>query len=159
MGDRVAVILIVNQEHSAEVDELLPDWSEKYRVHDKIEYLFNEVNYGELPHMGTLVKLGIAYDVYWDRGCEFEEGSSHARFTPSGNLIRKTLYASDSTIDICKLYTVNKEASSVSPEYAHKVISELLQGRYDRLQILPWDNQVEYGKKHRLLNLIGADTT
>ena len=115
-----------------------------------IEYIFNEVKWGELDFLDQLHEQGIPFDFSNDHS----EDSRHisCRFTSDGEMILQDYFESDTriegndfirTIDLC-----------TSPEEKLKFLNEQYMKLSNLLTLLPWDNQVEYGKLYRTRKLI-----
>lgn len=157
MSDYAHVILTVLPVHEEQVlgiagiDEYTPYYSNKDNG-ELVDLYFEEVNYGELPFLYALMEQGIPYTSSWSSGDEFGEGEQTLRFTPEGVAIVKNLYKTDKYTHInyleklCKEYSDNSELGVALRKY--------VAGQRDTLEILPWKNQVEYGKRYRALQLI-----
>jgi hypothetical protein len=147
MGDRTTVTLCIPKEFEEITSKLIADDPWDTSSTEKLSYLvFEEVNYGELSNLDLLIENGIPYTATWERGGEFDPGSEYARFTPEGNVEVKTIYCSDESIPIHVLLS-----------WAEKSTQFLLDSLNDanaRIAVLPWDNQVQYGKIYKTKLLI-----
>lgn len=155
MFDRTYVTLYILKEHLVRVREIL----ECHGVlHDALfhnmgvspitaAFEFEDVNYGDLPFLDELQQEGIAYISYWEAGDKYGASKQVLRFTPEGEAIVKKLYDSEENPP---LYELMEHLNN--PDKLIKFIKD----HHSTRQILPWDNQVEYGKKYRLMRTIGA---
>jgi hypothetical protein len=142
MGDRTNVRLVVLVGHEADIthrDEE-PTFDGPFAV-----FSYYDVTYGELPFLVDLRDKGIAYDSAWDKGDEYDSGAESCRFTSEGTAVVKTLYDSDRNPNL-ELLTLFLD----DPIGLHGVITDHITS----LEVLPWDNQAEYGKVYRTIQLI-----
>ena len=146
MGDRTSVTLTVLECHSEAVEKVFSGFCSKGLITEaRVDYLFEEVNYGTLRALPELQKQGIAYDSAWERGSDYEPGTECLRFTSEGVAVNKTIYSDSHNPDISELMRFID-----SPEELRSVILR----KYEENKILPWDNQEEYGKRYQLLELL-----
>ena len=89
---------------------------------------------------------GVAFDSYWEAGDEFESGAKHCRFTPEGKVIIKDILESQHSLPVHELKRLMQN---------HTDIMDYIKARLAFLAVLPWDNQVDYGKRHVICRLIG----
>ena len=151
MGDRSTVTLTVLTSHKKQVEEIIRDFSESPEAEDHKDactvFTFEEVNYGSLDFLDVLISKGIAYTSEWSNGCEYGSGAENTRFTSDGEAIIKTIYDSDLSIPIDTLMGIINQ-----PEE----LVELIKNSNEEVQVLPWDNQEEYGKRYKVRRLINA---
>lgn len=150
MGDRTSVILTVLEAHKDRANDLFPfPCDEDHQDTDgQWSFYFNEVNYGELGFLALLEKAGIPYDSNWKDGPEFTEGTEHGRFTETGEFLRKEIYDSSYSIPLDTLMEYIDQPDALRRRIlAHK----------DNLEVIPWDNQLEYSKLYLATQLIAPD--
>lgn len=147
MGDRRTVILSVLTEHSEEVQKIFKDDppQEGWTAGRLSRFVFHEVNYGELEYLEHLTEAGIAYDMECGDGSGYRLRCESCRFTPEGKAIIKVLYSSEENPEINLLIPVLDD-----PEKLRQTILDHIKSR----EVLPWDNQIEYGKIYRTAQLI-----
>lgn len=155
MGDRTSVTLYVPSALFAEAKKIVEEYDgkadeENVLPHPNIPencayFFFEEVNYGELHCLPHLVAAGIAYDSDWASGDEYESGSEHVRFTPDGELKNSAVYLSDVGVSLLELLENLED---------HEKLKNIILEHKERTVPLPWDNQVEYGKLYRTIQLI-----
>jgi hypothetical protein len=147
MGDRTTVILSVLTEHAEEAQKIFKDDppQESWTAGRLTRFVFHEVNYGELDFLEHLTAAGIAYDSEWGDGSEYGPGCKSCRFTPEGKAIIKALYNSDENPEINLLLPVLDDH-----EKLRLTILEHIKSR----EVMPWDNQIEYGKIYQAAQLI-----
>jgi len=150
MGDRTTVVLSLLTSQVKEAEELLGYLHQSCNeecMDNTTDFAFEEVNYGDLEGLVALEEAGIAYESTWRAGCEYEAGTTSVRFTSEGEKVKKTIYDSDLSIPITDLmHLINQ------PE----AILELIKNSNEEVQVLPWDNQEEYGKRYRARQLIST---
>lgn len=110
-------------------------------------FSFAEVNYANLAFIPLLREHGIAYDSRWDEMSEYSAGVESCRFTEAGEIQVKEISDDSLSIPLVQL----KEYID-KPEQLRKFIL----AHEESITVLPWDNQVEYGKRYRLRQLITA---
>lgn len=146
MGDRTTVILTVLNEHINTVKNICDEFDDEFTSgNDCHSLLFYEVNYGKLDFLEELKIRGIAYDNYWDAGSEYSAGSLTCRFTPEGEVIIKELFDNQKNPDINEL---------VSLLSSHNALIKYILDHKEKISVLPWDNQAEYGRIYAALHLI-----
>lgn len=151
MGDRTTVHLYVPTD-LADQAEALFDFGCEYTddcEDNTTQFTFGEVNYGNLPFLNKLAEAGIAYNSCWEDGGDYKSGCESLRFTPSGEFVLKTLYnGEDVNPSLNRLLELIDQ-----PEALREYILNYKEIR----SVLPWDNQVEYGKLHRARQLIAPN--
>lgn len=157
MGDRTYVYLYVPAELFEQAKEIAIKHDGEPNVEnildDEVHYMgFEEVNYGELGCIKELQSAGIAYDMDWAKGSEYEEGVQYCRFTENGDLTLKTVVGSDYYIHPSVLETVIEEHNSLD------AVKDFLKRHNEAVNPPSWDNQVEYGKMYRTKQLIAGNT-
>lgn len=109
---------------------------------------FSGVNYGKLSCEDELINLGIPFTWRWENGSEFSAGESHVRFTEQGYMCTKELYDDElNNVDLAGLIQHLNNYTDLR-DY-------ILKAKED-LTVLPWTNQVEYGKLYLLKQLISS---
>lgn len=150
MGDRTTIFLTLLTSQVKEAEGLLDYLHQRcYEkcIDNTTAFEFEGVNYGNLEGLAALEEAGIAYESTWEAGHEYDAGTTSVRFTPEGEMVKKTIYVSDLSIPISDLMRLINQ-----PE----AIFELIKNSNDELQVLPWDNQEEYGKRYRARQLIST---
>ena len=146
MGDRTTVTLTVPNEFADTVEEIEEAQERDPSTEGDLIYLtYYEVNYGELRFLEKLKEQGIPYDSAWCAGCEYGSGTRSLRFTPEGEAIELELYDADANPEMRALMVLIDD-----PVALRQYILDHQASR----QVLPWDNQVEYGKIYRTRQLI-----
>lgn len=151
MGDPTTVCLLVLNSQSIEAQKHFTYETSGDDLGDiTTEFIFEEVNYGDLPFLEALRKAGIAYDSYWSRGDDYGPGTESLRFDAEGKPFTSTLYES----------AINPELSDLmalidKPDELRTFLLEHQADVADR----PWDNQEEYGKLYLAKQLINPDPT
>lgn len=153
MGDRTWVNLYVPSELADEARKIIEKRDGKPTEDcdgDAVDgsihcFGFSEVNYGELDCLDDLQAAGIAYDSSWDDGGDYTSGTQSCRFTKDGEAVVKTLYDNSLGMDAHTLLA-NIEN--------HDKLKELILAHIEEISVLPWDNQVDYGKTYRVRQLI-----
>lgn len=146
MGDRTTVTLTVLASQKEAAKELfdtaaVEDWG--YR--ELHEYLFYEVNYGELEFLDKLQAAGIAYASRWDAGDGYGAGTKFCRFTSDGDSEIKEVYDTGVNPELTPLLACIDD---------HAALKKFILAHRESITPLPWDNQEEYGKRHRAKQLI-----
>lgn len=154
MGDRTYVNLYVPAELAEQARPIIKesdgDPYDEGEANHLYNFGFDQVNYGELQCLDDLQKAGIAYDSDWDAGGTYEKGSQTLRFTPEGEAIVLTTYASDEGVPLNMLLPVLDD---------HEQLKAVILEHQAVTVPLPWSNQAEYGKKYRTLQLINPAQT
>lgn len=146
MGDRTTVTLAFLQ---SQQDEALKHFdqvaSEAEIVDDLAYHSFYEINYGNLEFLDALQAAGIAYDSTWDSGSGFDSGTRSCRFMPDGTAVIKEIYESENNPNLGALL------SRIDDLLA---LRQFILEYHQKISVLPWDNQEEYGKRHQITQLI-----
>lgn len=149
MGDRTTVTLTVPTEHAGMVEELLKDERLDDGVHDEKSgltcYTLYEVNYGEINGLDLLQDAGIAYNSAWEAGDCYGPGCASLRFLEDGTAVIKEIY------DSCHSIQINDLMLHIDD---FELLRQMIRKQYDYLQVFPWTNQVEYGKRYLARKLI-----
>ncbi len=150
MGDRTTVTLHVPKEYAGDATRLIGNGYWVKSEEDDFAYIvYEEINYGELPNLPLLIKAGIPYTYSWSSGCEYGEGAEYGRFTPEGEPDVKSFCDSKTAIDVERLHRlINKPEELIALICKEKA----------KYEVLPWDNQVEYGKLYRTKQLITGNS-
>ena len=149
MGDRTWVEIIVLNESASLVKEILGDYVEIDERSSFTSFFFQEVKYGCVEEQDQLTERGIPYNYEWGTGDSYNPGSKYIRFTPEGNLQHIEYYDNERNPSLEKLLELVPKP---------KELAEYVQQYANNITPLPWDNQVEYGKIFRTLQLISANT-
>ena len=147
MGDRTTVHLTVLTTQARAAKELFDYHSEEYEGVGITSFVFNEINYGELPFLPALREAGIAYDSCWDDGNEYHSGTASCRFSPTGEDIRKGIYdnARNPSLDALILL-IDRPAE----------LRQAILDQQEKIRVLPLDSDQEaYGKLYRTHALLG----
>lgn len=147
MGDRTTVTLTILTNQVAQARPLFDDEPE-YEDQNNLgltEFVFYEVNYGNLQFLDQLQEAGIAYNSRWDSGSEFGSGCDYCRFTPNGGVIVKGI--SDDYINPSLDVLMEKIDD-------YEALKKAITSHHDQVSVLDWDNQEQYGKIYRTRQLI-----
>lgn len=106
---------------------------------------FEEINYGELPFLNSLILAGIPFDSNWGDGSEYGAGTTSCRFTAEGVAQVKELYDSDASIELVELMERIEH-----PE----LLKQYIQDRVKSREVLPWKDQAANQKLYRTTKLI-----
>lgn len=152
MGDRTWCTLTIPAECLEQACELLdnvgPENAEE-SLPGLSYFSYDGVNYGKMAESEEedLKAAGIPFDWEWGDGSDYHAGCTHIRFTEAGELIVRNI----------------QEGDEDPPLYGLKPLidkpAELRQYILDweaEHTVLPWTDQVEYGKRYRTLQLINA---
>ena len=146
MGDRTSVTLTVLKCHSEAVEKVFSGFCSKELITKaRVEYLFEEVNYGTLRALPELQKQGIAYDSAWGWGSEYKPRTGYLRFTSEGVAVKKGIHEYSRNPDIGKLLLAID-----SPQKLREVVLK----KIEENTVLPWDMQAEYGRIYRVMQLL-----
>ena len=161
MGDRTTVTLTVLTCHYEQVKDIFKGVREPNAYNtDEVELMnsvsvtwlqFEEVNYGNLPHLDKLTSLGIAFSIEWEEGYEYSEGEQKVYFTEEGEEVYKNYDASNLKINYQELRNILSLTSNPLADLEARVAVMT-----DLLRPINWENQEEYGKRYRARQLIGA---
>lgn len=148
MGDRTTVTLTVLKAQ-ADAAKVFFEYEadEEYEADKFSAFTFYEVNYGNLDFIAKLVAAGIAFNSKWDSGSEYGPGTYYSRYTSEGE--HKIWEIADSSI--------NPSIDSLvllldRPIELHQFIVD----HVENTTPLSWDNQLEYGKLFRTIQLIAG---
>lgn len=149
MSDPSTATLTVLTSQAAQAKELFDyESSEDPQVDGPItNFIFNEVNYGDLPFLPALRNAGIAYDSNWSGGYEHEAGTLSCRFSPDGEAVEKEVYESDLNPDLDALLAVIDKPVQLRQyilDHKEKVTVPYLA-----------DANEEHGKLYRVRQLVG----
>lgn len=154
MGDRTWVRLRLPLSMRAQAEAIIdsPNDTDEFEGEDKkglkfdyVEFAYEEVNYGQLDFLNNLREAGIPYDSEWGSGSEYGGGTEHFRFTPKGEMVLLENYESAENPSLDALLERIDNAQALRNYIlAHK----------ESREVLPWDNQVEYGKLYRATKLL-----
>lgn len=144
MGDRVSVSLSIP---TAVIDRAEKIIGKRYVFEHSglnqskllTKYLFDEINCGDLVFLPNLVAAGIPYNSLWESGYGFEAGGEYCRYTPDGTPIIKRIFASEVNPDFSKLLQIIDTPAE---------LKVFLRTHQEKTEVLPWDNQVIFGKHH-----------
>ena len=152
MGDRTRVTLSFLASQREKLDSLLGKYEDPDTVDEKIdgggimEYIYDEVNYGNLDFLDRLRDAGIVYDSSWDNGGEYTSGTAYCRFTEDGDCVEKSIYDADINPNLQSLLNlIETPAALVRYIRVHE----------DQVSVTDLDEtQVEYGKRYLAKKLI-----
>jgi hypothetical protein len=156
MGDRCYVELTVLTEqlpqvmHITKVEDYAP--CETREEDDATVLCFEEVNYGTIPWLGQLTDLGIAWDSRWHGGDEYGPGRKQTRFAPDGT-VQELEYCDteEGVIDTSKLLEFMNTLGVTVDSIRNYILDHVRS-----FDPLPWEGQIEFGKRHLALKLIGG---
>ena len=147
MGDPTWVEIVVLTESLPQVREFLGGENQFRWGTELTSLYFNEVNNGCIEEQHELTKAGIPYNYEWGKGDYYSPGTKYIRFTPEGELEHIEYCESDINPPIEKLLELVPTP---------RELAEYVQQYSDEITPLPWDNQVEYGKRFRALQLLNT---
>jgi len=146
VGDRVSVDLTVLTSQANAARNIFPDYWENNTSGEQLTtFTFSEVNYGNLDFLPQLVAAGIAYESNWGCGSEFNDGTEYLRFNDKGEDIEITLYERSENPDMSLLMKHIDDPVK---------LRQLVINHLEATTVLPWDNQEDYGKVYRTVQLI-----
>lgn len=148
MGDRTWVEIVVLKKSLPQVKEVLDLLNDEGEIVEKGELVsiyFDEVNNGRIDEQDELTESGIPYNYEWGNGGNYDAGSKYIRFTPEGEVQHIEYFESEINPPIEKLLELVDQ-----PEK----LAQYVRDYSAKKTPLPWDNQVEYGKRYRALQLI-----
>lgn len=151
MGDRCYMSLTVKSEHFEETKKIFAEAgnqpSEQTLNHDNgFAFLgFEGVNYAKLEGIEAVQAAGIPYDLDNSAGHEYDAATVHCRFTEDGEKVLQERSASDEVISVDSLLKLIDD---------HAALKVLIQKADEERAVLPWDHQVEYGKRYIARQLI-----
>jgi len=148
MGDRTTVTLSFLE---SQQDEALKHFDSKsydaWLDEPLAYYQFEEVNYGELDFLDKLKAAGIAYESEWDQGIDYGSGVQSVRFTADGEVIEKTVFNNECSIDVHDLMVLLDKPDK---------LKDLITSTHEAVSVLSWENQEQYGKLYRARQLISS---
>lgn len=142
MSDRTTVELYVRKSDS---DAVLEHLQKNRRTPEAIDttttegveleqFMFSEIDGGELGCESWLKEQRIPYDKYWGEGCEYAPGVDHFRINDEGEGVIVTLIEGESrNVPLRKL----KEA-----EKAGKNIADVIAEHEESMTVLSWESQL-----------------
>ncbi|MCM2973756.1 hypothetical protein [Larsenimonas suaedae] len=149
MGDRTWARVSVLAEHKAAALRILDNICCGYGPVEGTTSLFvmefEEANYGQIEELKQLEAAGIAFDHVWGPGDTFEGCTHYLRFTEDGE--PDSTYIGDAELSLTLHSLIDLTAD---PDALARYIRE----KYTATQPKPWDNQLEYGKRHQLRTLV-----
>lgn len=152
MGDRTTVYLTFPKVLKEEVDKIFendPPEEQSISIYSSesglMYYTFYEVNYGNLEGLDQLISMGIPFESEWGAGDGYGPSVDYCRFTPEGELVRKVISDSYKAVQMDDLME-----RIYNPDELRQFILNL----HEEITVLPWYNQIEYGKIHRTKQLI-----
>jgi hypothetical protein len=154
MGDRCLVDLTVLTVHLPQVLKILgSETPDTETVEDDCTVLsFEEVNYGNLPVVDELTAAGIAWDTRIHGGDEYGPSQKYLRFAPDGTIqINDFTDAEEGNIPSAALL----EYCNLPGVTVDKIRAYIVD-HMRSLDPLPWEDQVEFGKRYLALKLIGG---
>ena len=145
MRDLTYVILTVPLECEAQVLEIESDCDVFRLDNGTVEFQFEEVNYSELDCLPKLIQAGIPFTNRWAAGSNYGTGETSVRFTPEGDVVKKELADEYNNPPMDRLINLIDD-----PVALRQYILDYKTNR----EVMPWDNQVEYGKRYLARRLI-----
>ena len=150
MGDRVVVSLTVPKECEKQAIKIINKQEGKPECiqdlnNGLVALEYSEVNYGELANLDLLVQQGIPFESEWQAGCEFGVGTNYGRFTPKGEYVGLILYVGDQNPSMDELQNRLNNYDD---------LRDYIQAYKETHTPLPWDNQVNFGKRYLLNKLV-----
>lgn len=162
MGDRVSVEITVLTEkaeqtfnllkecghyHSCEYTDIVNDDYHSFSYEDEATklnltaFILYEVNYANVDSENSeLCDLGIAHNVHWEQGCNFEAGRKYFRFNADGTVKRTNDLPADQTPSV-NAYQMLAKLDTHSIEEIKQYLNEII----EEFAEPSWLNQSEYG--------------
>ena len=145
MGDRTSVTLSIPTVLIETALPFLDNYQDESNSETLSYFTYYEVNYGELDFLCHLIAAGIPFDSEWCAGSEYGAGCKSCRFTPEGEEIINEIYDDGRNPCHTSLMALIDNPSA---------LRAYILAHDERIKVLPWDNQVEYGKLYRTKQLI-----
>ena len=152
MGDRTRVTLSFLASQQEKLDSLLGKYDQPDTVGKNIdgggivEYIYDEVNYGNLDFLDRLRDAGVAYDSSWDSGGEYTSGTAYCRFTEDGDCVEKSIYDDDINPNLHSLLALIETPAA---------LVRYIRNHEEAVSVIFLDeSQVEYGKRYLAKKLI-----
>lgn len=148
MRDDTWAKLYVPTELTKAVKAVFDEASNENEINDALTELFyEEIDYGSLPSgvKDKLIAAGIPFDWEWGDGDYFGGGLLYIRFTETGELHLREVCNRDRNPNLKALLE-----RIVKPDE----LVQFLKEHADNVTPLSWDNQVEYGKRYRMRQLL-----
>lgn len=134
-------------------EDLIPNkYSDFYTdtFEDFVIYYFEEVKWGELDFLDSVIDNGIPFTFYADQ-LDNDFRNIHVRFTEGGSCILQDNLKSDLMLDVEYIVSMTLNTSD---EEKLTFLNSVLNEYKDKVITLPWDNQIEYGKLYMARKLI-----
>lgn len=146
MGDRTTVTLSVLKQHKDIVEELSGYFEEEFPGNSGTHcFMYYEVNYSNLDFLKDLESRGIPYKSKWNAGSEYKSGGESCQFTPEGTVVKKIIYDDDINPPLSDLMNLIQTPA--------KLVEYIIQHK-EKVSLMPWENQAEYGKLYLARKLI-----
>lgn len=148
MGDRTTVYLTLPKlliKFAVPLFKIAPEDSDLILNSDYVTYTFYDCKYGELSFTDKLTELGIPHNREWESGHEYSAGVETIRFTSEGKVQRIVIYDGSRRIDIDTLVELINN---------YEDLKEYILTKQKENEVLPWDNQIEYGRIYMARRLI-----
>lgn len=146
MGDRTNVTLCVLKQDEGRVKAVVDDGANWEGGDDEFtEFNWDEVNYGNLDFEEELQQAGIPYDKDWGSGGEYGPGTQYCRYTADGRLVVKEVSDDDINPALDQLLKLVDTPAA---------LCQFIQDHAEKVTPLSWDNQGEYAKVFRTIQLI-----
>lgn len=156
MGDCSNATVTVLKEQAQKAKEVVIDsyeeeFIQKIKLPDDTTITLTVFSYYEVKHgelfIRDLTLAGIPYTHEWDAGDTYPGGQRSSRYTPEGESVVKTITENDWYFHYHQLLPLIDNPTA---------IKELILKKKEELEILPWLNQVEYGKRYLTKQLINV---
>lgn len=155
MGDRTVVELKILESQYEQAKACFdgdgPDEETHFSFFDGTRcscLVFHDVNYGELPFLDQLQRMGIAFDARWGHGDEYGPGGTYLRFSPDGDFTRKEYSEEGINPDLYQLMELVDNPPA---------LCEFIVNHHAYIHVEPLaQNQEAYGKLYRTKALINA---
>jgi hypothetical protein len=148
MGDRTWAKLYVPTELTGAVQAIFNEASNEEEIGDGLSELsYDEMNYGNLPDgvQDKLTAAGVPFDWEWGDGGDYGGGQLHIRFTETGELHLREVYNVNQN--------PNLEALLDRIDQPDELV-QFIKDHANKVTTLSWYNQVEYGKRYRMRQLV-----
>lgn len=160
MGDRTSVSLWVMNDDAektmAHIDEM-NEYVEIDNCSQFTEFIFSEVNYGELDIYSWARSQGIPYSYRWDAGGEYGPGFQHLRFNSEGDPVFTEFSEEDLQVDPEEVSALLLKAETLdNAREAYSTLRSFLKPFTQSFLPLKWDTQKQNKRLARTVNLISG---
>jgi hypothetical protein len=98
-------------------------------------------NPDQSENSASLQAAGIPHDISVERDYDVDPMTYYVRFNPDGTTVRKEIMDDDVVLPVYKLHDLLDKPDE---------LRAMIQKRWEDVQVLPWDNQLEYSLPARV---------